>query len=61
MQFESERACLAYASFDLWMSQQLEQLVNRWIAYAAPCDQRDSFLWRHDRRTTGPRPSEERE
>jgi hypothetical protein len=61
MQFESERACLAYASFDLWMSRQLEQLVNRWIAYAAPCDQREASAWRHDRRASEQRPSQERD
>lgn len=39
----SQQATLAYAAFDLWMNQQLEQLVNRWIGWAAPID-RESLL-----------------
>jgi hypothetical protein len=42
MKLESERAALAYASFDLWMSRQLEELVLRWISLAAPRDARNS-------------------
>jgi hypothetical protein len=54
MQFDSDEACLAYASFDLWMSQQLEQLVNEWIALAAPRDQTRVSAWGTGRHSLKP-------
>jgi hypothetical protein len=38
MNNDFDHAALAYARLDLWITQQLELLVNRWISLAAPCD-----------------------
>lgn len=37
MELHSDRDCLAFALFDLWMTRELEQLVVRWSSWAAPC------------------------
>lgn len=46
MSLKSDQESLAYAAFDLWMSWQLEKLVNQWIELAAPID-RDTWLDPH--------------
>ncbi len=56
MSLKSEQDCLAYAVFDLWMSRQLEKLVNQWIELAAPID-RDTWL---DADGFGPEPLDAR-